>query len=184
MKPIWYWLFPLCVVVLGVYVAYHNYPWWHDDPIDKWFGWGMGTLVTAFLAFLSVGLACGVASLIGDWSDQVWIECWRGKMVSLRSADGVAGRFASGLFMVSGYVDSRQTYFYYTLNSNGSFQPGRWKPDSDTSVFEEERQDGEVIQSKERFKHEWIAWFGDSGDRLKMEFHIPKGSLKQQFSLE
>lgn len=86
--------------------------------------------------------------------------------------------------MVMGHVDSKLVYSYYTQNKDGSFQSHQWYPNSDTAIFEETRQDGEVRQFDIKLKNDWMNWFAEPDDRLKMEFHIPKGSLRQEFKLQ
>lgn len=188
MKPIWQWLFPLCVFGLAIYIAWSNYPWWHKPEFgwqgDKWFGWIAGTVATLILCAIASGLGDGLASIIGEHCDQIWQRCGRDQMVSMRSADGVHGSFAGGIFMMSGTVDSAQIYYYYATKPDGSFKPKKWRPDGDTSIFEEDRTDGEVIQFDSAFANPKRAWIADTNDRVRMDFHIPKGSIRQQFKLE
>lgn len=184
MKPIWYPLFTGLIVALALYVAYRNWPWWHEDQFEKWMGLFLGALITFGAWGASMGLACGIASIIADHAEQDYGVCWKAAMVSLRSSDGVSGSMSGGIFMMSGHVGSEQFYHYYTSNKDGAFQPHKWKANSRTRVYEEDRKDGEIVQWDKHFKHEWVLWFADPDDDIAMDFHIPKGSLKQQFSLE
>lgn len=181
-------LFCLSVVALALYIAYANYPWWHaggyDPQFDKWFPLGWGIFLTVVAAGGAFGLGCGAAAIVGGNSKQIWNECWRAPMVAMRSSDGIHGTVAGGVFMISGQIDSAQVYYYYTLKRDGSFQPHKWRPDNDTSIFEEDRKDGEVVQCDSAFKKPWVDWFGFPNDRLRMDFHIPRGSLRQGFELK
>jgi hypothetical protein len=183
MKPIQYWLFPVIVVCLGIYVAYRNYPWWGDGE-DQWFGWIMGAVVTGGAALVSILLATGVDSLVSGHVGWEWRKCWEAEMVSLRSADGVQGAVVGGVFILTGVVDSRQVYFYYTKNADGSFGPHRWTPDNLTRIYEEDRKDGQVIQWDKHFQSEWAYWFATPEESVAMDFHIPKGSIKQGYALQ
>jgi hypothetical protein len=183
MKPIWYPLFTLIVVGLALYVAWHSYPWWSEE-FEKWFGLVAGLMVTVIVWLASMGAASGLAALIADHSDQIWHVYWRGTMVSLRGSDGVSGSTHGSIFMLSGQIGSEQYYHYYTVGEDGSFVPGKWRAGSGTRVYEEDRKDGEAIRWDTRFKHEWVMWLADRPDDWRMDFHIPKGSLKQNFSLE
>jgi hypothetical protein len=188
MKPIWSML---CFApsILALYVLHANWGWWRDDSgFDRWvMKIGpilLGLIATAVLTGACAGIAEGVSSLIRIRTDLVWQECWTAKMVSMRSADGVSGSLSGGIFMIVGHVDTDQIYFYYTLNQDGSFQPHKWKADDLTRIYEEDRQDGEVHQFDIQLKRAWMSWFTEPDERLKMEFHIPKGSLKQQFKVQ
>lgn len=185
MKPILPLLFGTLVLMAAIRITWLNYPWWdHGDQAEKWFGVFLGTMATVIAGALSVGLGIALSSWIGSQSEQVWHRCWTGTMVSIRSADGIEGKLHGGVFLMSGHVNSAQIYYYYTRASDGAFKPHKWKADNDTSVYEEDRKDGAVVQYDLQFKRTWIEWFGVTDDRLAMEFHIPKGSLKQEFSLE
>jgi hypothetical protein len=187
MKPIWFPLFISIPILLALYVAKRNWPWWSGGS-DKYFDMimpvVMACLVLIVCEMLMVGAAFGVSSVIQDHTVKVWHLHWTGKMVSMRNADGVHGEIAGGVFMIAGRIDSVQVYHYYTLKNDGSFQPHQWKANSDTSIFEEEREGGEVQQFDIHLKNEWMNWFTYPDDRLRMDFHIPKGSLKQSFSLQ
>ena len=181
-KPIWFWLFSLVIVCFAAYVAWRNYPWWGDST-DKWLGWIMGGFITCTIAGLSMPVGFWFADYLGAHSSQVWEENWRGKMVSMRNADGVKGSISGGLFILSGQVESSQVYHYY-YQSGTAFKPDSWTVDPDTFVYEEERTDGEIVQSRRVFKRRWLAWIAEPSDRHRMDFHIPKGALKQSFSLQ
>lgn len=186
MKPIWFPLFGAAFLGLFVYVIHRNWPWFHDGAykwIDLCFGCFISLVFLVIGGLASLGLAAGLTSLISSRTAKVWHEYGSWKMVSMRNADGISGSISGGLFMLSGHVGSENVYFYYTLNQDGSFQPGKWTANSLTSIYEEERKDGKIIQYDIHLKHEnmnWIAW---PDDRLKMEFHIPKGSLQQTFKV-
>ena len=85
--------------------------------------------------------------------------------------------------MVHGTIGTSQVYTFYTEEGT-AFKPHTWKPNSDTYIFEEDRTDGKVIQSECRFAKPWVVWFGNPWERYKMDFYIPKGSLKQKFTLD
>jgi hypothetical protein len=187
MKPIWYPLFVVAVLSLAVLIAVRSWPWGnesYDTGLDFWLPLVFGAFITCICVGGACGAAYGVSAWIGGDADTVWQKGWGAKMVSMRSADGEHGSIVGGIFMISGYLDQSQTYFYYTLNSDSSLQPGKWRPDGDTSIFQEQRDDGYVQQYTLAFARPWVSWFGTPDGRVKMEFHIPAGSLKQQFKLQ
>lgn len=188
MKPIWYPLFLFFVLSLAAYVTYRNWGWWREDgKTDQFLLWlplVISCIVTALVCGLSLLAAHGVASFIGSKSDQEWEQCWRADMVSLRQADGIQGSIAGGVFMIVGRVDSKQIYHYYTKGRDGAFHPDHWTADNFTRIFEEDRKDGTVVQFKERFRHRWLEWIAETDGDYQMDFHIPKGSLRRDFTLE
>lgn len=188
-KPIWPVLFPACVVALAIYIGWSSYPWWHpQEPFysssDKWLPLVVGVPFTVIAAGLSIIAGFGVAEVIGSQANQVWRECWQAKMVSMRSADGVEGKISGGIFMMSGSVGSEQIYHYYTLARDGGFKPHKCKADRWTTVYEEDRNGGTVVQFESKFTRPWMAWLGEPSGATAMDFHIPKGSLKQGFTLQ
>lgn len=185
---IWPTLPALLAPFFGVFLIWFNWGWWRDGALGFWedllFPLFFGIFFYAvFIGALSLA-GFGLGRLIGDNCDQVWAENWRGRLVSLRSADGIQGSIGGGIFLVSGYIESRQVYYYYTDDGPNRYKPHRWFPDENTTIIEEDRVDGEVIQYEVAFKNKAIEWFGIAPDRYRMDFHIPRGSLKQQFSVE
>jgi hypothetical protein len=185
--PIWYPLFGTIVIGLAIYVLHRNWGWWRGpdmDQIDLWIPLVMGVLVSAMVFAGAMGLAAVLAAIIRSFAEEESRIGWKGRMVSLRGMDGVSGSISGGIFMMSGHVGSQQFYTYYTAEKDGAFHPRKWKVGSGTRVFEEDRQDGEAIRWDWHFKRRWVYWFAEEPDGVAMDFHIPKGSLKQSFSLE
>lgn len=188
---LWVILFACAPPMLGMYVAYANHWKWGYDRSDFWLLLAAGVVITAMLTLAAGAAGFGVSSIVGDYLvtgkyRQYWTNepIWKGQMVSMRSSDGVQGSVAGGIFMISGRIDSSQVYYYYTRNQNGSFKPQKWHPDSDTAIYEEDRKDGEVLQFATEFRPEWLEWIGTKQNRLRMDFHVPKGSIHQEFDLK
>lgn len=189
LPPIWYVLFPILVVALAGYLMYRNWPWW--PPVGKYdhyeimiFPMVLGGIVTAVVIFAAFGAAAVLSSVIGSHLDEVWILRGKLPMVSMRSGDGLNGGATGGLFVMSAWVNSSQVYSYYTLHKDGSFHPNQWTTDADTAVYEEDRTDGELVIYDPVFKHPWMSWLGDNRTATRGEFHIPKGSIRKEFSLK
>lgn len=180
MKPIFPWLFPVLVAGLAIYIAIRTLDYRSQDRFDFWFPLGFGTFITAFVCVVACGLGCWLSNFVGRHCDQVWIKGWTAKMINMRSADGIEGRIAGGIFLTVGYVQSNQTYYYYTEVSPSAFQAHHWTPDSNTTIFEEDRQDGQVQQWSAALKHSSANWFAFAGDEVRVDFHIPKGSIARE----
>lgn len=191
MKPIEYPILISLPIALAFYVLYRNWGWWSEagsDNVEFWFQVVVFPIAGAFFCFLLCILMLGVSSLIdstvASHAAQFWSQNWTGKMVSMRSSDGVEGSISGGFFMIQGRIGSEIVYTYYTLNEDGSFQPGKWNADQDTSIYEEDRKDGSVVQYVEKFANSKLNWISTPDVRLRMEFHIPKGSLQQNFTIK
>lgn len=184
-RPIWPWLFPLIALCFAVYCFWRNWGWWRPghDAVEMFAPAALGSVLTAVICVLAVLLGWGLSSLIGQHSTQSWEENWSGKMVAMRNADGITGSVKGGLFILSGSVDSNQVYHYY-YTSGSAFKPDSWTVDRDTYVYEEDRTDGEIVQSHRVFVRRWLGWIAEPEERHRMDFHIPKGSLKQSFAIE
>lgn len=193
MKPVWPSLFALIVIAVWLFTWMCGWPsymtLWHSDGgfSDKAFACFLAVMTTSATAIVTAGviaLGCGLASLIGGGLPQVWSQCWQGEMVSMRNADGETGSLHGGLFMMVGTIGQSSTYFYYTTTNDGGFRQQQWTPDGNTTIYEEDRKDGQLTQYKRKFAHPWMDWIGSPEDVYRMEFHIPKGSIQKQFSIK
>lgn len=188
LKPIWPVLFVAIPLAVAIYLVVHYWGWWRNGDLgfaaEFWFPVVIGAIATVLACGICAALGCGLSDLIGEHMKQRWHSCWSGEMVSMRNSDQVSGSLTGGIFMISGSIGGDQTYFYYTLNKDGSYAPHKWRPDSDTSIYEEDRKDGEVQQFDMEFVSPLAYWIATPSDRLAMDFHVPKGSIKQEFSLK
>jgi hypothetical protein len=185
MKPIEPYVMVGAVVGIAIYFAVRNFREWVDeDAVGKSAFAALGVFVVACLCLGAWAFGFAIAGLIGDRSSQVWHKIWHGKMVAMRNSDAQHGVYAGSLFMVVGFVGPTQVYYYYTARPDGGLTPHQWDADQDCIIYEEDRQDGDVIQYDMRLRDSWLEWIALPGHRLAMDFHIPKGSLKKEFSIK
>lgn len=195
MKPIWPLLFVAIVVAFWLFCW--KYGWrsfmemWHENEygslIPKFFAGFIAVMTTALMLLVCVGagaIGFGVARMVGGAMPQVWHECWRSQLVSMRNADGETGSIKGSVFLIAGSIGQSSTYFYYTTTSDGGFRQQKWTPNNDTTIYEEDRAGGEVVQFDEQLAKPWMAWFGEADDRLRMDFYVPVGSVQKQFVLK
>lgn len=185
MKPIWFPLSYALWIGVASYVVWLNRGYWRNrDWIETLFPGFFGIVILGmFLAALIAG-SFGISSVLGERADLDWHQCWRANLVSMRNADGVSGSIRGGIFVLSGQTDSREVYYYYTTKGVDHYKAHRWEPNSDTTIIEVDGSDAYVVQFDTVFHHSWMEWFGTTNDRLRMDFHIPRGSLVHQFSLK
>jgi len=187
---IWPFLFGSWPSIIALYCIYRMWPWWSSQSwgerqAEIWLPVFLGVLITGLSTLGTAALGCWLADCIGSRCSQIWKICWRAKLATLRSSDGTEGKIRGGIFLVSGYMQSRQVYYYYTTAGDSSYKPHKWFPDEWTTIYEEDRQDGEVQQFDCHFKRgDWLFWFATPADDYRMDFHIPRGSIQQQFKLE
>lgn len=189
MKPIWMPIAALIWLGTAAFVGYYNWGWWRQPPIgflpSLLFGIFFGGLILGCFGAVLGLTACGISDLIGRRAETIWRECWRANIASMRNADGIHGSISGGIFMVSGHVDSHEIYYYYTTDGPDRYKPHSWRPDQYTTVIEEDRRNnGEVVQFEIAFANESSYWFGFPDNKLRMDFHIPKGSLVHQYSIK
>lgn len=182
----WFILFFSLIFVADVSIIVRTWGWWRteSDWLDIAFLIFISVVLTVAAVILSGLLAVGIATWIGSMSDQVWEKGWHGKLASLRNSDGIQGSFAGGMFLMAGGVGSTEMYYYYEDKGDGKYKPHKWSVDQYTTVYEEDRKDGEVQQFETSFKHQWVSAFAFPPNDYRMDFHIPKGSLVQQYSLK
>jgi hypothetical protein len=103
----------------------------------------------------------------------------------MRSTDSISGSFV----FATGSIDTEIEYIYYKILSDGSYRPGRINAERNyVVVFEDMQQSGKliVISCTYEPKEDWHKYFILSNRRCKTkyEFHIPEGSLVQEFRIE
>lgn len=191
LKPIWPALFIFAILVLEFFVWRSEWGWWRDPYHPN--EWWIGLLIPLFLGLIVSGMAItgaaalgyGLGYVIGRHCKKVWRLCWRARLASLRSVDGAEGSISGNVFMIAGNIGSRQVYYYYTTHEPDAYVPHKWFPNQDTTIWEEDRSDGEVKQFETVFDYgDSMLWIAVPEERYRMDFHIPRGSLKRQFLVE
>ena len=102
----------------------------------------------------------------------------------MRSNDGTSGQFSGFLFMSAGFVEQRETYFYYLKTPDGGFQPAHVEADSNTIIYEQDRKDGKVIFYHAAFRNPNLKWIAFERTLYRTEFYVPKGSIQKQFTVQ
>lgn len=186
--PLWFPMFGGLWFALAVFVLWLNWGWWRNPILGFWaeltFPLLIGGMIFAMLFAGAMGAAAGLSEYIGNRTASVWRECWRANLASIRNADGVQGSISGGIFVLSGHIGSSEVYYYYTTDCPDRYKPRKHFPNSDTTIIEEERADGEVVQFDTAFRDPSMYRWAWPNDRLRMDFHIPRGSLAHQFSIK
>lgn len=111
-----------------------------------------------------------------------------GVMVSMRSADGISGKLAGNLFMMTGYIGSDQYYYWYEQRSDGAFESHKVMAGQRIYIYEQKRADGQVVIydwhiTTPSWSLGWLTCQGpDTGQTYN--FYIPEGSIQKTFKLQ
>lgn len=141
----------------------------------------MTGIFTVLIVMIAGMVGVGAAAVIGSFMPKQWEQTDQVTLVSLHDEVGVNGRF----FLGSGTINSDPYYYYYVGSAESGYSPRKLRANEDVTVFEEERTDGELVvllQVIDPSLGFW-GWFGISIGENHYQFHIPKESLRQSFSL-
>jgi len=88
-------------------------------------------------------------------------------------------------FLGSGSLDGKPCYTYYYIDkdSAGTFYVPRTIPVDNVTIYEEDRSDGELEVTVEVFLDPTLNLISAPYPSYYYAFHIPRGSIVQQFSL-
>jgi len=105
------------------------------------------------------------------------------QLVSLKDE----GNIVSGSFFLGcGSVETIPCYFYYTPVGHDIYQMKSVKVTDRVFICEEDRTDGVLKIYAPKFINKAYRWLSDDSfleGQERYEFHIPKGSIMQKFSL-
>lgn len=109
-----------------------------------------------------------------------WVNHEPVKLVSLRDKSSVEGSFMLGSGQI-GLVD----YFVYYREWGTGFKKGKVR--AEKSVIFEDSEVGTLLVKKMVYKEKWMNYIFFSSNTMDgpfYEFHVPKGTIIQKFSLE
>lgn len=134
-------------------------------------------LIAAFAAMIWGLIAYGIGALFPNEP----IEGKHHKLVALRDKDGVEGTF----FLGSGHIQNQPYYFYYERLADGALRPGKLLADEAVRVYEEDRQDAELVRWdwKTKARWVWLVAIPHDDEALSWDFHVPKGTVKTGYSM-
>ncbi len=150
-------------------------------------GLGGGFLVVGVCAFFGAMIALMLGIVGNENLPKKWSKEYTSvKLVNMRDQAGTSGSF----FLGSGGFSSSSYYTYYREERGGGFKKELLNPnnlagsESEITIFEEARKDGELRIFRLEYAEEWYKFFGKSPVSQRYEFHIPKGSIARGFVLE
>lgn len=117
------------------------------------------------------------------------------KIVSLRDGSQVEGKIGGNLFLMRGYIGEKEYFTYYQDNGNGSYSLGK-RPAGQSTIWtdvtpETARIDVTDIHRECTYDSLWMYPFVCALDSQTppvefhwADFHVPEGSIKQDFVLD
>ncbi len=156
---------------------------WMAIGLSHW-GFDMEILLLGFMALLMSGLigimgGMGVAAIVGFFPEKIIIEDGRTEIVALKDSQGLEGHF----FLGSGQINSEMYYFYYY--SCGTSCSAFGKTPAFAARIYEDSDSPHITYFKKVFKNpSWNDFAIILEDNEPSEIHIPKGSIKQGFTLD
>jgi hypothetical protein len=117
---------------------------------------------------------------IADRLPTKWVTESSAKLVSLRDKSSVDGSFILGTGNIA-----EKDYFVYYREWGGGFK--KEKLPADNSVIFEGSQSATLVVKKRVYEEEWMNSFFIRNDAINVrsyEFHVPKGTIMQKFSVE
>jgi len=148
----------------------------------------MGT-VLSFLASFTVPGMVGVS--IGEY-EQITVEPRYEDIVALKDNTVIEGKMSGGIFIISGYIESKPCYYYYKKVGN-AFQQSHIMADG-VLIFED-APDGEgYIVYRESYSkltdasvsglRHWVFLYMEKDRHTDIEIHVPEGTVVNEFTLD
>lgn len=152
----------------------------HKKILNSWTTRFVIVIAAVFFALIGSGILTEIVSTEAKFSQIETVE-----LASMRSTDSISGSF----LIASGGINTEIEYIYYEILSDGSYRPRRINAERNyVVVFEDMQQSGKLIVNSCTYepKEDWPKHFilGKRMCKTRYEFHIPEGSLVQEFRIE
>jgi uncharacterized membrane protein len=146
--------------------------------IDDGFWSGVGTaIMMAFFGSLFGALILAVTALISLATPPTSLERTSVQTVQLRAAE--SGTASGRAYVFRGY-DSGKRVLNYTAQQDGYSMLGRTYA-ADTKIFEDGKKELLIIKT---LKHRWWVAPFTWDEKESYEFHVPEGSIVEDFEIK
>lgn len=186
------WLLMIPVIIfftfktlwLSGFPGFHYVGLWDRNFLEWCFFLFVGGFISFIISLVPVGLACA----IGSMPETHGIKDKEYPLVALREKDGIKGRF---YFLGAGSIDDCQYYFWYRRDQNGAVSGGKTTREPGVKIYDTKNNDKpSMVTFREEYKNkkteQWLWIIGiDMRDTTDFcpDFYIPKGSIKDGYSL-
>ena len=181
---LWCIFIPIILYLTYKNLAADTFMW--DTPATRsfltWCGFVFWTCFTsALISTVPIGLAIYIGSLPAYYGiiDQEY------ELITLREKDGFSGR---SYFLGVGYIHDTQYYFWYRKDPQGYISGGKTLRNSCVELYETTDTPKmvtfkTVYVSPSVAKWWWLVGIDVRGPKWCDRFFIPKGSIKEDFTL-
>jgi len=148
-------------------------------------GWCFLVFVGCFISALISAVPILIGGAIGAIPERRGYKDSEFPLVALRERDGVAGHF----FLGTGFIGSEQYYFWYRKNDDGAISGGKTYREPGVTIYEDDsnpRMTTYTTKYVSDFARQYLWLIGidmRGGTDWCPTFHIPKGSVKEGYSL-
>lgn len=163
------------ITIGGLGGLYIGYKFIEPDGLMSWF---MTLFIGAMLSILGIGLGCWLGALIGSAVHQEFGVVNQSQLIALADGSQLNGHF----FLGSGSMNEEMVYFYYRKEGNG-FKADK-RNASRAVIFADEETSPYVRDYQAKFSNIFWYWVAIPLKEKPSEFHIPKGSILQNYTLD
>ena len=179
---------PLLIMILTtitlVIVCFKKFP--PNDPEDVGGYIILVSIVSFFASLMVTGIISDVVSKC--FFKQEWKEEYSIALLNLRDKSSTEGDFYLG----TGSIRSNDYYIYYREWNDGGYKKEKLNAynssdDCKNNITIHEREGwekGEIKVFKAVFTEKWNYYISQPEKCPKIQFHIPKGSIRKEFVLE
>lgn len=176
-----YILLALCVIISTI-AAVKEYEYW---------GLGLASVTFAFTGIFTGAISMLIlvaASGIGQSMNTTQSSTTRSEnLVSIQDGKGIDGKFYGGLFLTRGYIQDTQQFSYYQKNGNGSYKLDKRPADRSTIWMDATPETARVDITDSIYTCTEGWWYfcpAQRGEFAHADFHIPPGSIKEEYTLD
>jgi hypothetical protein len=141
----------------------------------------LGNLMGIVVSLFIFGAYLGVNRLVSFAEDNPPRVVTTYKLKALSDGSVVSGRF----FLFAGHIDSQDVFYYYVDRGHGRYI--RRHVNADSVEIDEDTETGayaRFIRDPPSKMRTWAAFLANAEYLRKVEFHVPKGTVKGSFDLD
>jgi len=151
-----------------------------DDYNDFWSNLFIGGILFVFIMAMSFLVGVVVTMFVGDMLPSKTVRTDEHGLVAMEDQNGLHGDF----FLGTGSIGSEWKFAYYEKGDDGSVKL-KVVDVEDAKIFEDGGDDPRVVVYKKELANKDLKRWGVLGEsHYSYEFHIPQGSITNQFKLD
>ncbi|HYD93556.1 MAG TPA: hypothetical protein VEB18_03865 [Candidatus Paceibacterota bacterium] len=164
---------------MGLFVAYAAYLFYEAFRTIQ-SGERIADTIIGALMLLVLGLVVLIllGTFIGGFIPKKWKVVRKVSLVALRDETTLGGAF----FLGCGGITSETNYVFFERVDDNCFRQQRLAS-NEVYIYEEDEDDGVLEEYEYVFAHPLFWLIAINPGKSRYEFHIPRGSVRQEFRL-